>query len=300
MYLRVRDEYGAIREYRQSLEPAVPGQLIKIVSNPAHDGIEQGDIVRVDFVGVNGQVIVGGQKGYSLTQEDYLVLNQTQFLWFKKVRHKEVSQPARQGDRIIAQLASGKYMILNVQRVTDSGVVGRSDDFTKFIDDGNYKVILSVSNLPLKLRPYYTVDKIPKAGQYVEIQDQLLTYDTSEYYPAIYEVAYKNDTCVSITQDMLGRELTRPLQISLDKCKVLEFTEEYADQIFTVKQIEAVEPEPEVPVKTEAEIPLEFIENMNNLEDRVELLELVFDDMFSRMTSSLYLRRREKIGRQRE
>lgn len=293
MHLRVRDEFGSIREYRQTMIPAVPGQLIKVLKSS--DIFSKNNILRVDYMGVNGEVLIGDTTPERLEAEDYLSLEKTSYVWFKRVRHKELDRQPKVGDTVLARLQSGKFMVLEVDEVKKEGVVGRSDDFTRFFSQENYRVLEVVQELPSDLIPYYVEDREVEEDDYVESIDFSAIHnpDKEEIYPAIYKVdRIMNEHTVFVKSksgDSFG--------VDHKDIKPIKFTHESTSQVYNVRVVEggtsSEDSSMEDPDDSLGVLVPRMVEEINTLKNKVGSLEMIFDDMFERLTTSLYLRNRE-------
>lgn len=286
MYIKIKDELGAIREYKQSTKFARPGQLIKL-TRAVNDTLRKGDIIRAELTGPEGEVIVGGRNGYSIKNEEYITLVMTKFLWFQRKRYYEAKEKAKNGDKVLIQLRSGKYMVLTVTKSTAQGVVAVSSEFTKLMDHGTYiKLIYTEQKLPVDIKPFYSINKTPQAEEYAELINTSIPYGTEHRYPAVYKVKYKNskDACVEHLLD--GNTFSVPLK----SLRVVKFTEENTNKVYLTKLVEPVQVETESDPSTS---PVLLEETLMEHEARIKDLENVLEDMFSRLTGSLYANHRK-------
>lgn len=286
MYIKIKDELGAIREYKQSTKFARPGQLIKL-TRAVNDTLRKGDIIRAELTGPEGEVIVGGRNGYSIKNEEYITLVMTKFLWFQRKRYYEAKEKAKNGDKVLIQLRSGKYMVLTVTKSTAQGVVAVSSEFTKLMDHGTYiKLIYTEQKLPVDIKPFYSINKTPQAEEYAELINTSIPYGTEHRYPAVYKVKYKNskDACVEHLLD--GNTFSVPLK----SLRVVKFTEENTNKVYLTKLVEPVQVETESESSTS---PVLLEETLMEHEARIKDLENVLEDMFSRLTGSLYANHRK-------
>ncbi|WJZ23457.1 hypothetical protein LIS04_29 [Listeria phage LIS04] len=269
MYLRVGDELGSIQEYYQSSRNCESGDLIKSLVSKGL--IKSGEFYRVNFVNSEGVALVDDRLGTQLRANEYLVLVPNKFIWFKKVRYRRVSRTAKTGDLVLTTLANKKYMILRVEYTTESGVLAKSEDFSKQVTHSKYEVLEKAGSVPLNLDPYYLDKRRPQPSNLIQVEGEYDSYGSKYSYPAIHEVIATRDSKV----------LTKSGEFEIDKCRVLVFTEEKYDKVYRVtvfgKTTGRMVQVPEIVI--------------TDLANRVEKLESIIDDFFTRMSASSYYRR---------